>query len=194
MRAVQFCVPFSQLSMCVATNPALRRPERVAVSAASLAIIPAKFASTPSRLSLSHSNPRPLLGAGGNVNIATADGQLVVMLVVEGPETWDAWLTDGYIGEVPEVQRPRMTDYGVPADPAGALPFEWARERLAANRNYWLVTVDPAGRPHSTPVWGVWLDNALYFGTDPQSFKYKNLAANPAVAVHLESGDEVVQR
>ncbi|MRS12573.1 MAG: hypothetical protein EG823_05825 [Actinobacteria bacterium] len=38
----------------------------------------------------------PAVGAGGNVNIATADGQLVAMLVVEGPETWDAWLTDGY--------------------------------------------------------------------------------------------------
>lgn len=38
----------------------------------------------------------PALGAGGDVNIATADGQLVAMLVVEGPETWDAWLTDGY--------------------------------------------------------------------------------------------------
>ena len=38
----------------------------------------------------------PAVGAGGDVNIATADGQLVTMLVVEGPETWDAWLTDGY--------------------------------------------------------------------------------------------------
>ncbi len=38
----------------------------------------------------------PEIGAGGDVNIADASGQLVVMLVVEGPETWDAWLTDGY--------------------------------------------------------------------------------------------------
>jgi hypothetical protein len=38
----------------------------------------------------------PAVGASGDVNIATADGQLVAMLVVEGPETWDAWLTDGY--------------------------------------------------------------------------------------------------
>lgn len=38
----------------------------------------------------------PAVGAGGDVNIATSDGQLVAMLVVEGPETWDAWLTDGY--------------------------------------------------------------------------------------------------
>ncbi len=38
----------------------------------------------------------PAVGAGGDVNIATGDGRLVAMLVVEGPETWDAWLTDGY--------------------------------------------------------------------------------------------------
>jgi len=37
----------------------------------------------------------PAIGAGGDVNIATADGRLVAMLVVEGLETWDAWLTDG---------------------------------------------------------------------------------------------------
>lgn len=38
----------------------------------------------------------PAVGAGGDVNIATAESQLVAMLLVEGPETWDAWLTDGY--------------------------------------------------------------------------------------------------
>ena len=38
----------------------------------------------------------PAIGAGGDVNIATADGQLVAMLVVDNLETWDAWLTDGY--------------------------------------------------------------------------------------------------
>ena len=38
----------------------------------------------------------PAVGAGGDVNIADASGQLVAMLVVEGPETWDLWLTDGF--------------------------------------------------------------------------------------------------
>lgn len=38
----------------------------------------------------------PAIGAGGSVNVADESGQLVVMLVVEGPETWDAWLTDGF--------------------------------------------------------------------------------------------------
>lgn len=38
----------------------------------------------------------PAVGAGGDVNIADASGQLVAMLVVEGPETWGLWLTDGF--------------------------------------------------------------------------------------------------
>jgi len=90
--------------------------------------------------------------------------------------------------------RPRMpADYGLAAaDPANFLPWSWADLRLTLARNYWLGTTRPDGRPHVSPVWGVWLENALYFGTDPNSVKGKNLAANPAVAVHLESGDEVV--
>jgi len=38
----------------------------------------------------------PETGAGGDVNIADESGQLVAMLVVGGPELWDAWLTDGF--------------------------------------------------------------------------------------------------
>lgn len=77
-----------------------------------------------------------------------------------------------------------MADYGVPTDPTGALPFEWARERLIANRNYWVVTVDAAGRPHSTPVWGVWTsDDTFWFSCAPTAYKARNLRINPAVAI-----------
>ncbi|MDO8879517.1 MAG: hypothetical protein Q7W44_01755 [Coriobacteriia bacterium] len=38
----------------------------------------------------------PAVGAGGDVNIADETGQLVAMLIVEGPEQWGAWLTDGF--------------------------------------------------------------------------------------------------
>lgn len=77
-----------------------------------------------------------------------------------------------------------MSGYGVPTDAAGALPFEWARERLIANRNYWVGTVDPAGRPHSTPVWGVWMpDDVFWFSCDPLAYKARNLRNNPNVVV-----------
>ena len=89
--------------------------------------------------------------------------------------------------------RPNMpVGYGLNQSSAGLLPWAWAEERLTAARNYWICTTRPDGRPHASPVWGVWLDGALYFGTDSQSRKARNLAANPAVTVHLESGDEVV--
>jgi len=42
------------------------------------------------------------------------------------------------------------------------------------------------------PVWGVWLDGAVCFGTDRTSRKARNLQANPAATVNLESGDEAV--
>ena len=72
------------------------------------------------------------------------------------------------------------------------LPWEHAESRLAKSRNYWICTTRPDGRPHSIPVWGSWADGALYFGTARTSRKALNLARNPALSVHLESGDDVV--
>ena len=46
------------------------------------------------------------------------------------------------------------------------------------------------GKPHSRPVWGVWLDDIFYFSTG--SLAASNLIARPAISVHLESGSEVV--
>ena len=71
-------------------------------------------------------------------------------------------------------------------------PWTQIEEKLERSRNYWICTSRPDGRPHSMPVWGFWLEGALYFGTAISSRKGKNLAKNPAVSVHLESGDDVV--
>ena len=82
--------------------------------------------------------------------------------------------------------------YGISTDEEGMLPWSWADERLEASRNYWIVTVNADGEPAAAPVWGVWAEGAVYFGTSPSSRKGRNLARDPRVAVHLESGDEVV--
>jgi Pyridoxamine 5'-phosphate oxidase len=42
------------------------------------------------------------------------------------------------------------------------------------------------------PVWGVWLDDAVWFGTSPDSRKGRNLARDPRIVIHLESGDDTV--
>lgn len=72
------------------------------------------------------------------------------------------------------------------------LPFSHAEQRLAKSRNYWICTTRPNGRPHSIPVWGFWIDGALYFGTGRASRKARNLAHNAALSIHLDSGDDVV--
>src|SRR5215467_4331077 len=81
--------------------------------------------------------------------------------------------------------------YGMKS-PHKFLPFTHAEDRLTKSRNYWICTTRPDGRPHSIPVWGFWIDDTLYFGTARSSRKALNLAHNPAVSVHLESGDDVV--
>ncbi len=96
---------------------------------------------------------------------------------------------------MPTIDRPALVSgYGLlpESEGKGLLPWSWATERLEHSRNYWIATTRPNGRPHVMPVWGVWMDNALYFGTDPASVKGRNIQANPAIAAHLESGDEVV--
>ena len=72
------------------------------------------------------------------------------------------------------------------------ISWEWVTERLSSARNYWVATTRKDGRPHVSPVWGLWLDGHLMFATDGGSAKARNARHNPACSVHLESGDEVV--
>ncbi len=89
--------------------------------------------------------------------------------------------------------RPRMTaGYGIEQSDSGLLAWSHVGEQLAAARNYWVATTRRNGRPHVMPVWGLWWDGAFAFSTDPRSQKGRNLATNPEVVAHLESGDDAV--
>ncbi|WKG04519.1 pyridoxamine 5'-phosphate oxidase family protein [Mycolicibacterium sp. HK-90] len=48
---------------------------------------------------------------------------------------------------------------------------------------YWLTTVRGDGRPHVTPLVGVWTDGAFVFCTGPAEQKARNLQAGAAVVV-----------
>lgn len=80
-----------------------------------------------------------------------------------------------------------------PTEGAGLLPWEWATDRLTRSHDYWLATVWPQARPHVTPVWGVWRDDALWFSCSRYSRKARNLHANSAaVATTDDPRDPVI--
>jgi hypothetical protein len=67
-----------------------------------------------------------------------------------------------------------------PFSSAESVPTAWTRgcAELREAEVYWLSTVRPDGRPHVTPLLGVWLDGALYFCTGSDERKAKNLMHN----------------
>lgn len=73
-----------------------------------------------------------------------------------------------------------VTALGATFSEPDAVATDWARARrdLQDAQVYWLTTVRPEGRPHVTPLIGIWLDGALYFCTGPTERKAKNLAGN----------------
>lgn len=83
------------------------------------------------------------------------------------------------------------TSYGL-SEGAGPKTWEEACQRLQVARNYWLCTSSRDGRPHVVPIWACWFEESLCFGTAANSAKARNLRANPACCVHLESGDQVL--
>jgi hypothetical protein len=96
---------------------------------------------------------------------------------------------------IPVNDRPFMPGYGIegPEEGTGLLPWSWARERLVASRDYWVVSVWPDGRPHAMPVWGVWDDDTMLFSSSGRSRKVRNLLADPrCVVTTQETSDPVI--
>ena len=85
----------------------------------------------------------------------------------------------------PAADRPVMPGYGVlPAsEGSGLITWAEAERRLTVAHDFWCATVWPAGAPHVMPVWGVWLQERLWFSSSLQSRKARNLAAEPRCAM-----------
>jgi hypothetical protein len=92
----------------------------------------------------------------------------------------------------PRATRPHIPGYGLPTSRKGLLPWSHVAKRMKESQTYWLNTTDSDGRPHSVPVMGVWVEDRLWFGGGPEVRWARNLRANPLLAVHLESGENVV--
>jgi hypothetical protein len=87
--------------------------------------------------------------------------------------------------------RPQVPDgYGVTED-GPYLPWTDVEDWLVEATEYWLATTRPDGRPHVVPRWGVWLDGRFWYDGSPETRHARNLASNPACALHLESGTTV---
>ncbi|NNE74404.1 MAG: pyridoxamine 5'-phosphate oxidase [Acidimicrobiales bacterium] len=83
--------------------------------------------------------------------------------------------------------------YGLDPDNPGPDHIGWPDllDRLSRERNWWVATVRPDGRPHVVPVWGLVRDGRPIFSSSPRARKAANMAHNPNIVVHLESGDDV---
>jgi hypothetical protein len=92
----------------------------------------------------------------------------------------------------PKVSRPHIPGYGIPKTKKGMVAWAWVEEQLTQAKNYWVGTLHPDGRPHNIPLWGCWLDGSFYFSSGDQTRHIRNLTLNPAIGIHLESGDNVV--
>jgi len=94
---------------------------------------------------------------------------------------------------MPVGRRPYMPGYETMFDKHRRnLPWSWAVDRLTESRNYWFVSTRPDSRPHSMPVWGVWVDGSFFFSTGKLSRKAKNLQASPNCLVCPEGASEAV--
>jgi hypothetical protein len=76
--------------------------------------------------------------------------------------------------------------------PDRVLGWPEVEQKLAASKSYWLATTRPDGRPHTVPVDGIWLEDALYFDGDPATVHIRNLRSEPRAVVHTESGESPV--
>jgi hypothetical protein len=90
----------------------------------------------------------------------------------------------------PTASRPYMPGYGVKKSKKGLLSWRWAAERLEAAKTFWLATVWPDGRPHLTPVSAVWDGSRLVFSASRRTRKHKNLSANGACSIAIDTGAE----
>ncbi|MBV9383967.1 MAG: pyridoxamine 5'-phosphate oxidase family protein [Streptosporangiaceae bacterium] len=79
---------------------------------------------------------------------------------------------------------PHASVIAMDAEP-GTEPLSWdeVRQRLAAERSYWVATTRRDGRPHVRPVLAVWVSGKIYSTTSPGAAKGRNLELRPECSV-----------
>lgn len=88
--------------------------------------------------------------------------------------------------------RPYIPNYGIEESDTGMLDWNFVEKEMTESKSYWLSTTTPKGNPHAIPIWGAWFNKKVFFGGGPNTKNRKNLAKNPRIVVHTESGTRVV--
>ena len=83
-------------------------------------------------------------------------------------------------------------DYSMSKQEEGMVDWNTINQWMDDSKNYWLGTTKTNSKPHSRPIWGIWLDNFFYFGGGPNTRTVKNLNELNAISVHTESAQNVV--
>ena len=71
------------------------------------------------------------------------------------------------------------------------LTWDEIAQRFSDAQNWWVATAGSGG-PHAVPVWGVVVDGVLCFYGEPMTVRSRNIAADPRIVLHLESGSSVL--
>jgi len=61
---------------------------------------------------------------------------------------------------------------------------------MQSERNIWMATTRPDGRPHVAPLWFIWHEDRVYIMTG--GVKLANVRRNGFAALNTEDGDSVV--
>jgi general stress protein 26 len=98
---------------------------------------------------------------------------------------------------MPQAEPAAELNEGFSEPGAAARPWAEVAEVLSRSEMFWLSTVRGDGRPHVTPLPGIWLDGMLHFCAGAHEQKAKNLQSNPrcvltAGANEFRSGLDVV--
>ena len=61
-----------------------------------------------------------------------------------------------------------------------------AASRVSEARIGWLTTLQPDGSPHTTPVWFVFDEKAIWIATGRRNVKVTNVRADPRVSIAVD--------
>ena len=89
------------------------------------------------------------------------------------------------------ITRPQFPP-GYADHPVSEVSWDYVEGQLTEARNYWLCSVRADGRPHCVPRWAVYIDGLIYYDGSPETRHARNIAENPHVSLHLESGSEAI--